>query len=433
MQQALVPLRATSLPPLTTIPSLTSCRICVVIPVRNEAEHLPSVLRALAQQVDSHGRPIDSDSYEVLLFANNCTDHSAAIARSVSRAYPHFNLHTIEATLPAADACIGRARQIIMDEAFRRLSLINGCFLPGTLDKRRFIASTDGDTEVSATWLSSMLNEFERGVDVVCGRIFTRRSKALGTNAKTSLYFLRYMAHRYLTAQLEGYLDPQPHDRSPRHYQHFGANLALSTEIYNLVGGVPQVRQQEDVALYQQLQRVDAKIRHSPQVRVITSARRTGRASGGLAERLNYLSEASRYDQQILVESPYLTEARILAYGQLRQAWGVLNSTIDFETAVQNRKQISRLAKKLGFSESHLWEELNAAPTFGLLIEAVASYQKQQINVNEYETTEISLANMHLRQRLQDLSQGRDASDAPYFDLKTLEQVQPIPLFSLTY
>ncbi|NJL88277.1 MAG: hypothetical protein HC886_23690 [Leptolyngbyaceae cyanobacterium SM1_1_3] len=50
----------------TTLP-LKTCRICVIVPVRNEAEHLPNTLGALAQQVDSQGRPLNPDSYEVLV------------------------------------------------------------------------------------------------------------------------------------------------------------------------------------------------------------------------------------------------------------------------------------------------------------------------------------------------------------------------------
>ncbi|NJL86196.1 MAG: hypothetical protein HC886_09770, partial [Leptolyngbyaceae cyanobacterium SM1_1_3] len=260
----------------------------------------------------------------------------------------------------------------------------------------------------------------------------------------TSLYFLRYMAHRYLTAQIEAFLDPLPHDCWPRHYQHFGANMGVSSEIYGRVGGIPNVQNQEDVALYRRLQQVDAKIRHSPHVRVTTSARRTGRTSGGLAERLSQLTQAGRQRRAVLVESPQLTEARILVRNQLRQIWTAINCNACSLTLWSAR--ISLLAESLGLAEAQLQQAIAIAPTFGLLLEAVELEQKQGADTSFWlhATTEISLANMHLRQRLQGLRQQWAASaatldslaqpyDLPGNGLETLKQIQPIPLFSLTY
>lgn len=430
-KQAPTPLWAVDLPFLTTDPPLAACRICVVVPVRNEAEHLPAMLGALACQVDAQGRPLDPDSYEVLVLANNCNDGSAAIARALGRAYPTLKLQVLEVTLPKAQAHVGQARRMVMNEAYRRLSLIGR--------DRRIIASTDGDTEVSSTWLASMLNEFDRGVDAVGGRILTRRTADMGINSKTSLYFLRYMAHEYFIAELEAFLDPLPHDCWPRHSQHYGANLAVSAEIYGRVGGVPNVPDQEDVALYRSLQRIDAKIRHSPNVQVMTSARQIGRASGGLAERLTQLALASRQRQAFLVESPWLTEARILVRQQLRQIWMTSNSDRHSSTMVRHRaRKIRLIAKSLGLSEVNLRQKLEAATTFGWLIETIEAEQKQRSNPNisACATTEVSLANMHLRQRLLVLRQQAtvptvDNDSKSYAISETLQQIQSVPFFSL--
>lgn len=425
-----VALWAANLPCLTEKPPLQACQVCVVIPVCNEAEHLPAVLRSLACQVNAQGQPVDPESYEVLVLANNCSDDSAAIATASRRQYPQFNLHVIEVVLPPPQACVGRARQMVMNEAYRRFSLITPAHAGGA---RQIIASTDGDTVVSSTWIASMLEEFEQGVDVVCGRILTQRAAA-GIEADTSLYFLRYMAHRYLTAQLETFLDPLPHDAWPRHYQHFGANLAVLASCYGQVGGVPNVSTQEDVALYQKLQNIDAKIRHSPKVKVLTSARQLGRTSSGLAERINQLSQASRQRQSILVESPQLTEARILVRHQLRQTWAAFHGVASPSVWGAG---LGLLAKVLGLPDLQLRQALEAAPTFGLLLEAITSYQKQEAATSTWPSsaTEISLANMHLRQRVQALRQQWHP-EAPFglsAGLKALQQIEPVPLFSLTY
>ncbi|NJL45382.1 MAG: glycosyltransferase [Leptolyngbyaceae cyanobacterium SM2_3_12] len=449
-KQAPTSLQVDCLPRLTINSPCQACRVCVVVPVRNEAEHLPAMLKALTQQVDTQGHPLDPDSYEVLLLANNCTDGSADLARAWGLTHPQFNFHVLDVNLPQSQACVGYARQLVMNEAYQRLMTVGL--------NRRIIASTDGDTEVSPTWLATMVNEFdqglEHGVEAVFGRILTRRTTALGIQAKTSLYFLRYMAHRYLTAQLEACLDPLPHDGWPRHYQHFGANLAILAETYGRIGGMPSVVNQEDVALYRRLQQVDAKIRHSPQVKVVTSARCWGRTEGGLAERMGQLAQASCQRQTVWVESPWLTEARILVRRQLPpDLGGSKRSRPRPKRTFWRSTRLLLLAQWLGLTKTQLGQAIEAAPTFGLLLEALENEQKQErpppperqqkqgaeVNAWGHRTVEISLANMHLRQRVQMLlNQGKVVTASvedwgAYTSLEALKQVQPIPLFSLTY
>jgi hypothetical protein len=424
-------LRAADFAPLTLIPAAKECRVCVIVPVRNEAENLPATLSALARQIDPQGEPIDPDSYEVLLLANNCSDHSVSVAHALSQLHPHLRLHVIDKTLPKDQAYIGKVRQLVMNEAYRRMSLIGL--------KNRIIASTDGDTEVAPDWIAALIKEFDKGVDAVGGRILTRRAHTPGIDEEISLYFLRRLAHSHFAAQIESLLDPQPHDSWPRHFQYCGANMAVTARMYGLVGGMPLVRDEEDVALYRKLQQADAKIRHSPNVRVLTSARRKGRATGGLAELLEELAHISQRQQAVLVESPRLTEARILVRRQLRQIWVALNSRTHYNFKIHRYHHTAEiLAKSLGLSKPQLRQEIETAPTFGLLLAAIANAQKQTIDSAVLATTEISLANMHLRQRLQSLRQhslvparaftiGENLSPI----LEALQQIQAIPLFSL--
>ena len=55
----------------------------VAIPVRDEEERLPACLRALAQQRDQLGQPIPPTLVRIVVFANNCTDQSASLARKL--------------------------------------------------------------------------------------------------------------------------------------------------------------------------------------------------------------------------------------------------------------------------------------------------------------------------------------------------------------
>lgn len=427
------PLVASDLPILTTVPPLQSCRVCVVIPVRNEADNLPRVIQALAQQVDDDGCPIDFDSYEILLLANNCSDQTVSVACSLSRLYPALRLHTIAVSLPKATACVGKARQMVMDESYRRLASI------GT--EGRIIASTDGDTEVSPNWISALIKEFDRGADAVGGRILTHRADTPEIDKCVSLYFLRILGHGYLTSQIECLLDPQPHDSWPRHGQYYGANMAVLADMYGQIGGMPLVKDEEDVALYKRLKQADAKIRHSLSVRVSTSARRDGRATGGLAERLEELARTSQEKKAVLVELPQITEARILVRRQLRQAWMIWHHPSKFNVRCHERTALL-LSKNIGISPSCLRYEIERSPTFGTLIESVIAHQRCSFNLQTLSeaTMEISQANMKLRERLRLIRQqleatdlnGKSANVSFSLLLQTLQQVQAIPLFSFT-
>ncbi len=432
-QQTLSYLRVDELSPLTDTLPLPACRVSVTIPVRNEAKNLPTVIRALANQIDAAGRLLDHSTYEILVLANNCTDNTVEVVRQLSAYYPALQLYVIEVSIPKEIAHVGKARQMAMDEAYRRLSLIGR--------QNRIIASTDGDTEVAPNWITTLLSEFDRGADAVGGRIITHRTKASNISPKVSLYYLRRVAHAYISAQIECFLDPQTHDCWPRHFQYCGANMSVSADMYGHIGGLPLVKSEEDVALYRHLKLADAKIRHSLDVRVLTSARRVGRATGGLSELLETLSYATQKGQTVLVESPEVTEARILLRKQLRRVWSALQNECSFN--IKNYVTTSDLlVKSLGLSASSLQQSIESASTFGGLVAAISDYQVNWIDAHRLRpTTEISVANMHLRQRLQtircslkaDSTQDTLVDTNPTVILKALQQVQTIPLFSPAY
>ncbi len=344
-------------------PPLPQCEVCVIVPVQNEGERLESTLTSLAYQVDLVGRPLDSTRYEIILLANNCSDDSAAIAHRFASQHPTLALHVVERTLPAAEAYIGRVRQILMDEAYRRLI---------TLGRRRgVIASTDGDTQVTPTWVAATIHEIARGADAVGGRIITDRAGRAALDPYARACHLREVGYRYLVAELESYLDADPDDVWPRHYQHYGASLAVTAQMYEHVGGMPPVRTPEDVAFYRALVRVNARFRHSPLVRVTTSARQTGRTNIGLANQLNKWAAMGQRQQPFLVESAAAIETRLQARHELRQLWWrILNGY------QPSNNDIAPLANKLCIDTQWLKRELASPHSFGLLFERVE--QRQQ-------------------------------------------------------
>ena len=274
-----------------------------------------------------------------------------------------------------------------MDEAYRRLM---------SLGKRQgIIASTDGDTRVAATWIAATLQEIAGGVDAVGGRILTDRQSrhALPPQAKTC--FLQEVGYRSLVAEMEYYLDPDPYDPLPRHYQHYGASLAVTAQMYAKAGGMPPVRTPEDEAFYQSLLRVNARFRHSPLVQVTTSARASGRSPVGLANQLRKWTEMS-VDAALKVEPAAATISRFQSRRKLRFLWQKLAADRSNLAA----SEIAPLAHKLGVGTDWLLAELwSQHPTFGELFDRVTKHQHQNW-VKRWPPIDVRTAISDLRQHI---------------------------------
>ncbi len=381
--------------PLVQSLPLPECEVCVIVPVRNEAELLEGCLTALANQVDLQGQPLDLRRYEVILLANNCSDDSVAIAQHFALEHPDFRLHIIERTLPPDEAYIGRVRQILMDEAYYRLAELG---LAGLGSKHGAIASTDGDTQVAPTWIAATLLEITRGVDAVGGRIVADPISCAALDPQVKMRYLLGDCYHQLMVELEAYLDANPHDRWPRHAQHYGASLAVTAQMYRQCGGMPAVRAPEDVAFYRALLRVGARFRHSPLVEVTTSARQTERTAGGFAAQLN--EWAAMEDQQVfLVEPAAAIETRLQTRRQLRDLWRRILSGYQ-----HTAKDAHFYASTLGICSQWLWAELTQPQSFDLLFERVEVCQQQAgVWQQRWPLVNLEQAIADLSARLQDL------------------------------
>ena len=332
-------------------PPRAGLRATVIIPAKDEAANLPATLAALAAQTDLAGRPLPVGSFEVIVLANNCTDATLAVVRRQAQRFPHLVLHGAALCLPAAQAHVGRARRLLMDEACARLEQA-GAPAGGV------IASTDADTRVAPTWLAATEAELATGADAVGGRIFTAISGP--TLAPLRRLQVRDAGYRLLCARLEDLLDPNPLDPWPRHHQHFGASWALTARAHRRVGGLPPVRFLEDEALCQALRRHDLRVRHSPHVQVFTSARRQGRVEVGLSWQLREWLHMSRQQREPHVDSPVQLAALWLGRRQLRAYWTGRPALRDVP-----------LAARLGLPAAALLARTRRAVTFGELWEWV--------------------------------------------------------------
>ena len=344
-----------------------NCIATIVLPVRNEAGFLPKNLESFARQVDLDNRPFDANFFEIIIFANNCDDESAKIARRWQRKNKHLNVHVAEAKICPENSNIGFVRRWLMSEANDRLRRNRA--------KGGVILTTDADTAVASDWLAANLREINYGADAVGGRILIKADELKKMSGKARRFHLLDTDYRLLTAEIEARLDYIAHDYLPRHHQHFNASFAVTTAAFARAGGVPRVRFLEDVAFYQALLRVDARFRHSPKVTVETSSRQCGRTEMGLSTQINEWRKMGEKGDKLQVESAKAIEERIRLRKSLRLLWRKSQYHRIFHS------EVSAVSDKLLVSEDFVSNQLNEPQTFGSLYEKIL---RQQAKTGEW-------------------------------------------------
>ena len=335
------------LPPLPPIDP--DCRLCVTLPAKDEEAYLHDTLAALAgQRSGPTDAPIDPASYEIILLANNCSDRTAAVARSFAADHPRLRLHVVELQLPPEIACVGTARRLMMEAAASRLP------------PRGIICTTDADTLVDPCWVYHTLAAFDRGARAVGGRILVPRSGRAGYRK----IHLQDVTYRSLQTLLESMIDPCGEDPWPRHFQHYGPSMAVRADTYLACGGMPAVRFIEDAAFGWCLERNDVAIVHDPAVRVYTSDRHSDRIDGVT------FSQQLRTWEQMSDDAP---EQRVIG---LRNSIRLFKWKVALRQLYRQRKAarsptLPQLTEILGITATDLGELVAKAPTFGALYQTV--------------------------------------------------------------
>jgi hypothetical protein len=194
----------------------------IAIPVRDEEERLPACLRALARQSDRSGRSISPTQVRVVLFANDCTDRSASLARQLGAGLS-LDLRVVEARLPPAIAHAGSARRAAMDLA--------EAWLVEAGESDGVILVTDADSQVAPNWIAENLAAFAAGAEAVLGRIDLDEEGAYLPEALHRRGQLEDTYERLLT-ELSWLLDPLEHDPWPHHATTSGASLGVTRAAY---------------------------------------------------------------------------------------------------------------------------------------------------------------------------------------------------------
>jgi glucosyl-3-phosphoglycerate synthase len=241
----------------------------VVIPARDEQDHIAGCLAALAAQT------VASGSFEIVVVLDGCTDETGGVARRGAEALG------LELTLldgPGAGA--GAARRAGMDAAAQRLCELGR--------EHGLIACTDADSRPAPDWLEHQLHHLADGAVAIAGLIELDDEEQLAPGV---LRRRRRDAAARLARVRE--LDPDA-----AHHHFAGASLAITAAAYRDVGGLEPLASLEDAAFETRLREHGIAVRRAADVRVRTSARLDGRAGRGLALDIavSTWAERRRYD-----------------------------------------------------------------------------------------------------------------------------------------
>ena len=213
--------------------------IGIAIPAHNEEQNIGAAVHAARRAAMHPG--LGAERFMVVVALDDCSDATGERAREAGAF-----------TVEVAARNVGQARA----EAAAVLIAAGA----------RWLACTDADTRVSEEWL---VQQLLLDADVVCGSVGVDDWECHGADAA------RLRAHFAAT-----YCDGDGH----RHIH--GANLGVSAQAYVRAGGFKRLACSEDVDLVHALEAMGARIAWSARPRVLTSARRHGRAMGGFADTL---------------------------------------------------------------------------------------------------------------------------------------------------
>lgn len=367
---------------------LPSVRFSIIIPVKDEEEYIVKTLSSFANQVDIYGQAIDRNLFEILVLANNCSDKSVQLIKKFQLDNPDLNVYLEERTLIKAQANIGYVRRKLMECAYGRLIKNGG----------GIIMTTDGDTSAAPDWLHQTSLEIEKGADAVGGRILLYADEFESMDESIRLHHLKDEKYHLLIAELEAKISNCNFDPVPRHHQHFNGSFAITTNCYERSGGVPIVEQLEDCAFFERLKTIDAKVRHSCNVIVYTSARCVGRTKVGLSYQLGIWKNLGESVDDYLVESCDSITMRLTQKKSLMKLWKMKN---DINEANFNR-EIREILLPDHFNRT-IYRSFLKSPYFGQWYEELVN-QKCLIRADKFPAQTIDNAIADFQIKVQEYS-----------------------------
>jgi glycosyltransferase involved in cell wall biosynthesis len=214
-------------------------RVLVVVPAHNEARRIGRCLRALKVAAQCVAVPVD-----MLVVCDACRDDTAQLCAA--------------AGVPSMRIEAGRVG------VARKLGIAN--LLGDTTNPQSiWLANTDADSVVPATWLRDQIGLAETGMDAVAGTV------SLEGHHRPRL-LRRFELQYLLRVGVDG-----------EHRHVHGANLGVRASAYLDVGGFAPVSNHEDVGLVEALENRCFRIARPSWLTVKTSGRLIGRCDEGFS------------------------------------------------------------------------------------------------------------------------------------------------------
>lgn len=217
--------------------------VAVVVPARNEEEHIAACLLGL----DAAVRRLCSDhpnvTTDVVVVLDRCTDGTGAVAAALGAR-----------TVRSDAGRVGSSRGIGILRAqrhIRRRALSDGDV---------WLANTDADSRVPDTWLTRQVSLAAAGIDMVVGTVVPE-----GLDAARERRW------------------HQDHALAEGHSHVHGANLGLRLSTYLAVGGFADVAVHEDLDIVTRVRALTSRWVATHRTSVTTSGRDTSRVDGGFA------------------------------------------------------------------------------------------------------------------------------------------------------
>ncbi len=323
---------------------MPSRSVVIAVPARDEADHLPACLDALTRQRDAGG-------YTVLVLVNNSTDAGSAIARRFA-ATSAIGIIVQDIVLHDAEASAGGARRVAMHMAAARAG------------EAGVVMTTDADGQVAAEWVAANLRALDAGADAVAGRaLIDPMGEALIPQALRDAD-ARECGYAALLDELAACIDPDPADPWPRHDEHSGASIAVTVDAFRRAGGIPALPMAEDRAFFRKLRRIDARIRHAPEVQVVVSGRIEGRAAGGMADTIRRRMVCPDVYLDDRLEAAQDAAARARLRRRARQLWADPERTELAADGLADALRLPRLMVRHTLSSPRFgaaWDDLECA------------------------------------------------------------------------
>jgi glycosyltransferase involved in cell wall biosynthesis len=222
-----------------------SWHIAVLVPARDEEDLLPRCLRSIERARAALPPNVSSD---LIVVSDQSTDDTY---RTATNLVQHSGL-----VVEVSAGCVGTARALAAEIALQRYQgPLHQCWL----------ANTDADCEVPASWLVDQLATANAGFSAIAGIIgvdsFEEHEPIVAERFRQS-----YLIH--------------PDGTHPHVH---GANLGMRADAYLQAGGWRDLATAEDHDLWRRLHNKEHRRIADARLRVTTSGRRKGRAPLGFA------------------------------------------------------------------------------------------------------------------------------------------------------